>query len=214
MPAEHTTKKKTDRKIYIVAAAIVVLVGGGIAGFAYFKAAGHTISIDNSTLSAPIVNLSSASSGILNQVYVKPGNVLPPNTIVASVGTELIKSTSGGLVVTVNNNLGKSVGPSDTVVATIDPNALRVVGVIDENKGFSRIKVGDPVTFTVDAFGGQTFNGLVDEVAPTANQTGIVFNISNSRETQQFNVKARFDAASYPQLKNGMSSRMNVYLQY
>jgi len=213
MPAEHTTKKKTDKKIYIVAAAIVVIFGGGIGGFAYYKAASHIVSIDNATLSAPIVNLSPSVPGVLNEVYVKPGDVLPPNTVVASVGTELIKSTAGGLVVTVNNNIGKSVGPSDTVVATIDPNALRVVGVLDENKGLSQIKVGDPVSFTVDAFDGQKFNGVVDEVAPTANQTGIVFNISNSRETQQFNVKARFDTAAYPQLKNGMSARMAVYLQ-
>ena len=83
-------------------------------------------------------------------------------------------------MVTVNNNIGKSVGPTDTVVATIDPNALRVVGELDENKGLNLIKVGDPVSFTVDAFGGQEFTGVVDEIAPTANQTGIVFNISNS----------------------------------
>lgn len=212
MPAEQT-KKKTDRKIYIIAAAIVVILGGGIGGFAYIKAASHVVSIDNATLSAPIVNLSPTTAGVLNQVYVKPGDVLPPNTVVASVGTELIKSTSGGLVVTVNNNIGKSVGPTDTVVATIDPNALRVVGVLDENKGLSSIKVGDPITFTVDAFGSKQFNGVVDEVAPTANQTGIVFNISDSRETQQFDVKARFDAAAYPELKNGMSARMTVFLQ-
>jgi len=213
MPTEHGTKKKTDRKIYIIAAAIVVLLGGGIAGFAYIKAASRVVSIDNATLSAPIVNLSPTTPGVLNEIYVKPGDLLPANTVVASVGTELIKSTAGGLVVTVNDNIGKSVGPSDTVVATIDPNALRVVGVLDENKGLSSIKVGDPVTFTVDAFGGQTFSGMVDEIAPTANQTGIVFNISNSRETQQFDVKARFDAAAYPQLKNGMSARMTVFLQ-
>jgi len=213
MPTEHGTKKKTDRKIYIIAAAIVVLLGGGIAGFAYIKAASRVVSIDNATLSAPIVNLSPTTPGVLNEIYVKPGDLLPANTVVASVGTELIKSTAGGLVVTVNDNIGKSVGPSDTVVATIDPNALRVVGVLDENKGLSSIKVGDPVTFTVDAFGGQTFGGMVDEIAPTANQTGIVFNISNSRETQQFDVKARFDAAAYPQLKNGMSARMTVFLQ-
>lgn len=213
MPTEHTAKKKTDRKIYIIAAAIVVVLGGGIFALAYIKASSHTISIDNSNLSAPIVNLSPTAPGVLSAVYVKPGDILPPNTVVAGVGTELIKSTAGGLVVTVNNNIGKSVSPADTVVATIDPNALRVVGVLDENKGLSRIKVGDPVTFTVDAFGGQTFTGVVDEIAPTANQTGIVFNISNSRETQQFNVKARFDAASYPQLKNGMSARMTVYVQ-
>ncbi len=65
--------------------------------------------------------------------------------------------------------------------------------------------------FTVDAFGGQTFTGVIDEVAPTSNQSGIVFNISNQRQVQQFDVKARFDTTAYPQLRNGMSARMWIY---
>jgi hypothetical protein len=63
----------------------------------------------------------------------------------------------------------------------------------------------------VDAFGSQQFSGVIDEVAPTSNASGVVFNISSARETQQFDVKARFDATKYPQLKNGMSARMWVY---
>ena len=104
-------------------------------------------------------------------------------------------------------------GPSDAIVTTIDPSALRVVGQLDENKGLTRIKVGDPVSFTVDAFGGQQFTGVVDEIAPTANATSVVFNISNSRETQQFDIKARFDTSAYPELKNGMSARMKIFVQ-
>ena len=55
--------------------------------------------------------------------------------------------------------------------------------------------------------------GVIDEIAPTANASGIVFNISGQRETQQFDIKARFDATKYPELKNGMSARMWVYDQ-
>ena len=213
MPTEQKEKKGADRRVYALAAAIVVVIGGGIAVLAYIGASSKTVQIDNASLSAPLVDLSPTVPGVLNAVYVKPGDIVPPNTVVAEVGTELIKSTAGGLVVTVNNNIGKSVSPSDFVVATIDPRALRVVGQVDENKGLNRIKIGDLVAFTVDAFGGQQFTGVVDEIAPTANQTSIVFNISNSRETQQFDVKARFDTAAYPQLKNGMSARMTVYVQ-
>lgn len=210
MPKDN---KQTDRKVYMLAAAIIVIAGGGIAALAYLGASSRTIQIDNANLSAPLVNLSPTAPGILNTVYVRPGDLLSPNTVVAEVGTELIKSTAGGLVVTVNNNIGKSLSTSDTVVATIDPGALRVVGQVDENKGLNRIKLGDTVTFTVDAFGGTQFVGVIDEIAPTANQTSIVFNISNSRETQQFDVKASFDTSAYPQLKNGMSARMTVYVQ-
>jgi len=71
----------------------------------------------------------------------------------------------------------------------------------------------DPVTFTVDAFGSQQFSGVVDEIAPTSNQSAVVFNISDSRQTQQFDIKVRFDTSEYPDLRNGMSARMTIYLQ-
>ena len=95
----------------------------------------------------------------------------------------------------------------------IDPTQLRVVGQVQENEGLSKIQVGDPVTFTVDAFGSQTFSGVVDEVSPTSEESQIVFNISDQREEQNFDVKARFDTTAYPQLKNGMSARMWIYTQ-
>jgi hypothetical protein len=71
--------------------------------------------------------------------------------------------------------------------------------------------VGDPVIFTVDAFGSKQFTGVVDEVSPTSNQSGNVFNISSERETQQFDIKVRYDTTAYPMLRNGMSARMWVY---
>lgn len=209
---EHQVKK-TDRRVYAIAAALVVVLGGGAAIFAYMAASSKVVSIDNASIQAPLVDLSPSAAGVLNAVYVKPGDTVPPNTVVAQVGTELIKSTAGGLIVTVNSNIGKSVSTSDTVVATIDPSALRVVGQVDENKGLSQIKIGDPVSFTVDAFGGRAFNGAIDEIAPTANSGSVVFNISNSRETQQFDVKAKFDTSSLPQIKNGMSARMRVFIK-
>jgi hypothetical protein len=65
----------------------------------------------------------------------------------------------------------------------------------------------------VDAFGSEQFKGVVDEVAPTSEQSDVVFNISDERPTNQFAVYVRFDPTQYPQLKNGMSARIWVYTQ-
>ena len=208
-----TSRPSFNTRIIAVAAGVVLLFGGGAATFAYISVQQKIVYIDNASIAAPIVDMSPSAPGILRAVYVEPGDTVAPNTVVAEVGTELLKSTAGGLVVTVNNNIGKLVGPQDPVVATIDPNELRVVGKLDEDKGLSRIALGDPVSFTVDAFGGERFTGLVDEIAPTANATGIVFNISDQRATQQFDIKARFDTTAHPELKNGMSARMWVYVR-
>ena len=58
-------------------------------------------------------------------------------------------------------------------------------------KDMDNIKVGDPATFTVDAFGSEQFKGIVDEVAPTSEQSSVVFNISDERPTNQFAVYVR-----------------------
>jgi multidrug resistance efflux pump len=178
---------------------------------AYFISSGNVVSIDTASIEAPLIDLSPTGSGQLNAVYVNEGDVLPANTPVALVGTEVIDTKVAGLIVQVNDTVGAQIGSDQAVVEMIDPTQLRVVGRIDETKGLSKIKVGDPVTFTVDAFGSESFTGVVDEIAPTSNESGVVFDISDQRETQQFDIKARFDTTTYSQLKNGMSARMWIH---
>jgi len=66
-------------------------------------------------------------------------------------------------------------------------------------------------SFTVDAFGSKKFFGIVDEISPISDQSGIVFNISDKREVKQFDIKVRFDIKAYPQLKEGMSAKIIIY---
>jgi len=218
MASPNDTTQKTSaalprelvRRLTLVGgAAIIILVVAGIAAYLVF--AERQVYIDTAQISAPLIDLSPTAAGRLDALYVQAGDTLPANAPVARVGTDVIRTKVAGLIVHVDDTLGAQVTPGENVVEMIDPTQLRVVGTIDENKGLAQIKVGDPVRFTVDAFGGKTFDGVVDEIAPTANTAGVVFDISNTRPTQQFDVKARFDVSAYPQLKNGMSARMWVY---
>lgn len=202
-----TTSRKTQ--IYTGGGALLILSMGLIG--AYLIMTSGRVSVDTASIQAPLISLTSTVPGILDAVYVQPGDKVVANQLLAQVGTQTITSKVPGLIVSVANTVGAPVGPSAPVVTMIDPSALRVVGRIDETKGFSLIQVGDPVTFTVDAFGSKQFTGVIDEVAPTSNQSGIIFNISDQRETQQFSIKARFDTTAFPELKNGMSARMVIY---
>lgn len=197
------------RLIIFGGAGFLILLVASI--ISYTLSSSREVYIDTASISAPIIDLSSTMLGRLDAVYVNEGDTLPANTPVALVGTEIIKTKTAGLIVQINDTIGAQVVPGQAIVEMIDTAQLRVVGRIDENKGLAQIQVGDPVTFTVDAFSGKSFVGVIDEIAPTSNQSGIVFNISSQRETQQFDVKARFDTNMYPQLKNGMSARMWIY---
>lgn len=206
-------EKITNRRAFAIAAFLVIIVGGGIGALAYLAAAQKTVYIDKAALSAPVVELGPSTTGVLTSVTVQEGDYVPRGAVVAVVGNELIKTQSPGLVTLVNNNIGKLVNPGEPVVEIIDPSQLRVVGQVQEDKGLSDIHPGQRAAFEVDAFGSKQFSGIVDEVAPTAQASDVVFTVSDQRQEQNFEVKVRFDTNLYPELKNGMSAKIWVYKQ-
>lgn len=190
---------------------VVVLVALG--GFLYWQSKTGTVSIEDSTLSAPIITLSPITAGTLNALYVREGDIITPNTPVALVGTTTINAKSGGIVIDAPEKIGATVMAGQTVVSLIRPEDMRVVGSIEETKGLKDIAPGQKVIFTVDAFGSKRYTGIVDTVSPSSEDTSVAFSISDKRPTKRFEVKVRFNTAQYPELKNGMSAKMTVYIK-
>jgi multidrug resistance efflux pump len=120
-------------------------------------------------------------------------------------------SKVGGVIASVNHQEGQIFSAGTPVVSMINTGEERVVGQVDENKGLSDIKVGQVATFTVDAFGSKKYQGTVDEISPVADQSAVVFNISDERQVKQFDVKVSFDIKAYPELKDGMSAKITIY---
>jgi multidrug resistance efflux pump len=210
---EEKEIKNLTRRVMMLTAAFVLVVGGAVAGGTYLLASRNHVSIDNAQVSAPQIDLAPQNSGILEEVYVHEGDVIGADTVVARVGDGLIKSKVAGLVINVQNATGKIFNPGQAVVSMIDPTELRVIGQLDENKGLKDVHIGDSATFTVDAFGSKQYYGTVDEISPTARSGDVVFNISDQRQIQSFNVKVRFDTSAYPELKNGMSAKISITTQ-
>jgi multidrug efflux pump subunit AcrA (membrane-fusion protein) len=101
--------------------------------------------------------------------------------------------------------------PGQTVVSIVNNKEMKVVGTIDETKGLNKVKAGQRATFSVDAFPGKTYEGIVDQISPVSDDTGVVFSISDKRPVKQFDVKVSFNVADYPELKSGMSAKITVY---
>ena len=184
-----------------------------LGGFLFWQSGNGTLLIENSEIQAPVINLSGSTAGTLNALYVSEGETIDANTPVALVGTDIVTSKQRGVVVSVANTIGTFFAPGQTVVGMIHPEDMRVIGTIDETKGLDEIKSGQKATFTVDAFGSKTYIGVVESVSQTSDDTGIVFSISDKRPTKKFDVKVRFDVTQYPELKNGMSAKITVYVK-
>jgi multidrug resistance efflux pump len=191
---------------------VVLVVAVAVGGVIYWDVSSQMVYIDQSVIQAPVINLSPTTSGQLQAVFVNVGDVVTANQPIVRVGDNVVESKTGGEIISVDQNIGELENPGQSVVATmIDPARLRVVGHLDENKGLSDVKVGEVARFTVDTFGSKEYYGVVDEVGQ-ASQLSVTSNIFNQRPVNEFNVYVRFDPARYPELKNGMSARIWVYL--
>jgi multidrug resistance efflux pump len=204
-------KLSPELKKKIIISASVFVFAALVAGGAYWINIQNRVYTDKAEISASITDLSPHNSGTLDELFVHAGDYVNENEAVARVGDQTIKAKSDGLIVSINDNIGKNLNPGEVVASMINPADLRVVGHIEENKGLKNIEIGQPAVFTVDAYGGKKYYGVVDEIGDTSRQSGIVFNISDKREVRQFDVKVRFDVNTYPELKNGMSAKIWIY---
>jgi len=182
-----------------------------IIGYVYMQKTRDRVNIENSLVLAPVSTILPLSPGKLAEIEVYEGENVKKGDALAVVGTDTLRADTDGLIIMANKQIGGTMTAQNPVVQMINLSDMRVVGTIDENKGLNKIKVGQIVSFTVDALPGKTFWGFVDEISPTAKQTQISFSVSSERPTQQFEVYARFNAYSYPEIKNGMSAKMTVF---
>ncbi len=215
MNPETTTEKKKKESIFkkpwLQSLIAVVVIFGALGGFLFWQSVKDTVSIDNSYLDAPIVNFSPTTPGTLNALYVKEGDTVAANIPVALVGSQTVSSKDAGIISYAPSVLGAYLAPGQTVVSVVNNQDMKVIGSVEETKGLKDVKVGQRATFTVDAFPGTTYEGIVDEISPVSSDNGIVFSISDKRPTKKFNVQVKFRVNDYPELKSGMSAKITVH---
>lgn len=176
-----------------------------------YKSISSYVKIDEGTISAPIISISSETSGILEKVYVKVGDEVEAGQALAQVGAEIISAKVPGVIVYTSDTPGQFFTYATPVVKMINKGELRLVGTIKEDAGFSEIKIGNTVKFTLDAFSGEEFTGIVDEISATSKDSSVVFSISDKREVKEFTIKIKYNIDEHPEFKNGMSAKIKVY---
>jgi multidrug resistance efflux pump len=194
-------------RVLLVIIVAVMLIGGYI----FYQLLRDRVPIEDSLIQAPIITISPETPGKILDLKVYEGEKVKRGDVLAIVGTSSLNAYQDGLIVSVDNAIGSLASAQTPVVQMINFADMRIAGTIDENKGLDKVKVGQVVSFTVDALPGKTFWGYIDEISPTAKQTQLQFSVSSERPTQQFLIYARFNAYAYPQIKNGMSAKMTVY---
>lgn len=202
--------KLKDRRVLkriLIVLSVLLLIGA----YVVYQKISYRIFIDNSLIQAPIISISPSGAGKVQEIDVTEGQQVQKGDQLAVVGSNALRADTDGLIVSASNVTGSSVTPQTQLIQMIQPIDMRVAGTLDENKGLNEIRVGQVVSFTVDAFPGKTYWGYVDEISPTAKTAQLSFSISSERPTQQFIVYARFNSLKYPEIRNGMSAKMTVF---
>ena len=206
-------KKGIHRQPWLQSLLAMVLIFGALAGFLYYVWSSNVIYIDTSHLDAPIIDLAPSSPGTLNALYVAEGQRIAANSPVALVGTETLYAKEGGIILGAPRALGSYYAPGQTVLSVVVDQKMRLVATLDETNGLDLLAPGQHVVFTVDAFPGKSYEGVLERIAPASDEAGIAFSISDKRPVKQFNAYVRFDASQYPELKTGMSARAWIYIK-
>jgi multidrug resistance efflux pump len=192
-------------------AVFIIVLALLVGGFLYWHDMSGKIYIEKAQIAAPVIELSPTAPGVIDKFYVQEGDEVSQGQKIAKVGDETITARTAGVITWIQNTPGQMAVPGQAVARMIDPREFRVVGRIEEDKGLADIKAGQKVAFTVDAFPGRQYTGVVDSVGTAARDSDIVFSISDQRQEREFDVNAAYDVRAYSELKNGMSAKMWVY---
>jgi len=204
---------KADNRRFVRILGLLVAVIVFVGTYLFYQINSGRIFINKSQISSPVITVSPLTMGKVQEMDVKEGQSVLAGDTLAVVGSETLRAQTDGLIISAPDLTGSTVNQATQLVQMIRPVNMRVTGTIDENKGLNKIKVGQVVSFTVDALPGKTFWGYIDEIAPSANAQTFSFSTSSERTTQQFTVYAKFDTGAYPEIKNGMSAKMVVFTQ-
>jgi len=204
-------KESIFKKPWVQSLTGIIIIILAVSGVLFYKSISSYISIEDGTVSAPIISITPETSGILDEVYVKVGDKVTTGQSLARVGSEILTSKVTGIIIYTNNTPGQFFTYASPVIKMIDTNELRVIGTIKEDAGLTKISIGDPAKFTLDAFGNKEFTGIVEEISETSKDTSVVFSISDKREVKEFTIKIKYDTVLHPEFKNNMSAKIKIY---
>jgi len=192
-------KKSSGKKniILIIVAAVIMI--GVIAWYSYYSISSQYFKTNNAKVSATMYSITPAMPGKLVKLTVGEGDKVSANEIIGRVeGGAYLKSPVDGEVIDSNVKIGQMIGLTTVVAVIADESDVCIKSNIEETD-IEKIKEGQKVVVTMDAFPGKTFHGhvkTVDKLTQTAlSGTATSFSTSGTytKVTQLIPVKIAVD---------------------
>lgn len=237
---EKNASSGSRRPIIIAVIAIAVVSIGAIVGYYAYQGA-HYVATDDARVAADVVSVSPEIVGKLLEWRVKEGDrvskddvlgrqdlgsaltsgALNPATMgsVAGVAAEkaVLKAPIAGQVILSTAVVGQLATPGMSLAMIADTDDLYVSANIKEGD-IARVKIGQPVDFTVDAFGGRKFHGRVQTIGRATASTFSLLPAQNTggnytKVVQVIPIKVSILDEGNARLMVGMNATIRITLQ-
>ncbi|MEY4602650.1 MAG: hypothetical protein RL292_591 [Candidatus Parcubacteria bacterium] len=119
--------------------------------------------------------------------------------VAAQLSKMTLRSPLTGVVTKQDAKVGQTVSVGTSVVSVISNSNLEIEANVSEIS-VGKVKVGDPVLITMDAFADKTFTGTVTYIEPAET---VVDGVVNFKITIAFSEK-------YPEIKTGLSTNLSI----
>jgi multidrug resistance efflux pump len=159
-------------------------------GYNYYVDSTLYVTTDDALVDSNMVSVAPLASGTLVIWRIKPGDKVRAGQVLGQVrpttgsAYSSITAPISGTVLRVDGKEGQVVAQAQALAYVANLDAMRITAYIDENQ-IHKVRPGQTVEVTVDATGGNVYQGTVSEVLPaTASSFAII--PSSDRTTSNF----------------------------
>lgn len=209
-------KKKIKQLVCLVL--LVLVVAGCCAGYYFISVRANYFTTDNAKVTAKMYNVLPAASGKLLEWDVESGDLVSKNQVLGRQETlPYITSPITGTVVKNEASVDQAVSPGSPLAVIADTDNM-YIGVNVEETEIARIKLGQVVDVTIDAYPGKTFRGRVTDIDLTtqtffSNASSFSTSGTFTKVTQLIPVKVTLlDTQSLP-MAFGMNATVKIHLK-
>lgn len=158
-----TANRRISRSTVIAALIVIVLIGAGLAGYFIYQGSFY-YQTNNAKVDTVIHQLTANATGQLLRLYVAQGEAVTAGQVLAQVQKgPLIRSPIAGTVANITTQDGNYVNAADVILVVVETSDMYITANVEETN-ILKIKVGQPVSVYLDAYG-KNFDGYVSEVA-------------------------------------------------
>lgn len=213
--------RRSSRIALVVILVVAVVAAAAIAG-SYFLDARNYVTTDNAQVDGTQIPIVAPTSGRLIDWSATQGSVLRTDQVVGRVQLDggyvqpqrVIRAPAAGTVAMDSTTQGAYITAGTQLAVAYDPADVYVTARVEETD-IDDVRVGQPVRFTVDAFGGREFTGSVREIQGGAAGVFSPLPQSNSsgnfqKVTQVIPVKISIDDLENSALIPGMNVEVDI----